>query len=190
MEFRIQKKKDISEINQKIMTIPYYSDFFSPILETSPITQATIGFDEIREKENIINELDEYVMTKTRYIGKYGLRETIEYYKTEKPKLLSRFIVKTYYDLLEILERLDNAKIIHGNINENTILCRDVDGKPIIYGFQNLTTEPKHTDLYTVATLLGEITPKTEKLYETISMMLQPDMTPSKMKELLRNSQL
>jgi len=122
----IEKKVDINEqLHKTIRNMPYYSDFFSPILEIVPVELEHIDTKMTKSK-------DELILCRKREIGKHTLSKTLEIYKTNHPKLLSRYIKKCCCDLIDALLQLQKANIVDIEISDETIQTRDIDERPII----------------------------------------------------------
>ena len=157
---KIQKKEDTSEnettISKKIVTIKNYKKYFAPILQTEDININVLDNDEI-DKCDIIhdnkNPKPEYESNKIKYIGKYTL---LNYYvKTISinPQFINIFI-ENHIILLEALEKLESAQIVHYDLKENNIMIQDKDNRPIIidFGLSMDTTKPMEHYFYSYYT--------------------------------------
>uniref|UniRef100_A0A6C0I3T4 Uncharacterized protein n=1 Tax=viral metagenome TaxID=1070528 RepID=A0A6C0I3T4_9ZZZZ len=130
--FRIENVSDIREdLHERIRQIPYYSDNFSPILEITPIGLGNRETQELLSNTKLDSN-EKMILCKTRYIGIYDLRTSLDQYKSKHPKLFDRYLKKCCYDLLNSANLLQEANINDIELTEEVIICRDVDGKPII----------------------------------------------------------
>jgi serine/threonine protein kinase len=157
---KIQQKEETSEnetlIGKKIMTIKNYKNYFAPILETENINIKSIDDDEEIEKCDIIhNNKDpkaKYESEKIKYVGKDTL---IKYYL----KILSNYkfiniFIENHIILLEALEKLESAQIIHYDLKENNVMIQDTDKRPIIidFGLSIDATKPMESSFYSYYT--------------------------------------
>jgi serine/threonine protein kinase len=156
---KIQKKEETSEnetlIGKKIMNIKNYKNYFAPIIQTEDIKIDVLDNKEL-EKCDIIHDNEdpntEYESEKIKYIGKDTL---LKYYM----KLLSndKFInvfIENHIILLEALEKLESAQIIHYDLKENNIMIQDTDKRPIIidFGLSIDSTKPMENFFYSYYT--------------------------------------
>jgi len=138
---KIQKKEKTSEnekmIGKKIIVIKNYKEYFAPILENSDVNIYLLDEDEMEKCNFINNEQDpntKYESEKINYIGKYTI---IGYYLkniSNEKNFISSFI-ENHIILLEALEKLESAKIIHYDLKENNIMIHDKEHRPIIIDF-------------------------------------------------------
>lgn len=147
---KIQRKKSTSEretnIGKIIQTIPNYSQYFAPVIETCEIRMGTIDANQIKKCEFIDNNTA-YSSNKILYVGKYTLADYLLYVFQKYPKNFFRELSKTYKDLLMDISKLNDSGIIHFDLRENNILCRDKDGRPIVIDFGlSLTTDIMEND--------------------------------------------
>jgi serine/threonine protein kinase len=156
---KIQKKEETSEnetlIGKKIMNIKNYKNYFAPIIQMEDIKIDILDNKEL-EKCDIIHDNEdpntEYESEKIKYIGKDTL---LKYYM----KLLSndKFInifIENHIILLEALEKLESAQIIHYDLKENNIMIQDTDKRPIIidFGLSIDSTKPMENFFYSYYT--------------------------------------
>jgi serine/threonine protein kinase len=156
---KIQKKEETSEnetlIGKKIMNIKNYKNYFAPIIQTEDIKIDVLDNKELEKCDIIHDNKDlntEYESEKIKYIGKDTL---LKYYM----KLLSndKFInvfIENHIILLEALEKLESAQIIHYDLKENNIMIQDTDKRPIIidFGLSIDVTKPMENYFYSYYT--------------------------------------
>jgi serine/threonine protein kinase len=156
---KIQKKEETSEnetlIGKKIMNIKNYKNYFAPIIQTEDIKIDVLDNKELEKCDIIHDNKDpntEYESEKIKYIGKDTL---LKYYM----KLLSndKFInvfIENHIILLEALEKLESAQIIHYDLKENNIMIQDTDKRPIIidFGLSIDSTKPMENFFYSYYT--------------------------------------
>jgi serine/threonine protein kinase len=159
---KIQKKEETSEnetlIGKKIMNIKNYKNYFAPILETENIQISSLDDEELDQCDIIHKNKDpkaEYESEKIKYIGKDTL---IKYYMEllSKNKFINIFI-ENHIILLEALEKLESAEIIHYDLKENNIMIQDSDKRPIIidFGLSIDATKPMESYFYSYYTKYG-----------------------------------
>jgi len=157
---KIQQKEETSEnetlIGKKIMTIKNYKNYFAPILETENINIKSIDDDEEIEKCDIIhNNKDpkaKYESEKIKYVGKDTL---IKYYiNLLSNKNFINIFIENHIILLESLEKLESAQIIHYDLKENNVMIQDTDKRPIIidFGLSIDVTKPMENFFYSYYT--------------------------------------
>jgi serine/threonine protein kinase len=157
---KIQKKEETSEneniIGNKIMTIKNYNNYFAPIIQSEDINIKSIDDDEEIEKCDIIHDNKDpkaiYESNKIKYIG---IDTLMKYYT----KILSndKFIyifIENHIILLEALEKLISAQIIHYDLKENNVMIQDTDKRPIIidFGLSIDVTKPMENFFYSYYT--------------------------------------
>ena len=157
---KIQKKEETSEneniIGNKIMTIKNYNNYFAPIIQSEDINIKSIDDDEEIEKCDIIHDNKDpkaiYESNKIKYIG---IDTLMKYYT----KILSndKFIyifIENHIILLEALEKLISAQIIHYDLKENNVMIQDRDKRPIIidFGLSIDVTKPMENFFYSYYT--------------------------------------
>lgn len=134
---KLQSNKETTknelDISAKIRQIVNYEENFAPIIENCPIK---IGQIETREIDNCKSIKDTNLeIDKIQYVG----RDTLSKYlfkmlKQHSKKFLELFL-ETHQVLLESLKKLNQVGIIHNDIKENNIMCRELDGRPILIDF-------------------------------------------------------
>ena len=159
---KIQKKEETSEnetlIGKKIMNIKNYKNYFAPILETENININFLDDEDLDQCDIIHNNKDpnaKYESEKIKYIGKDTI---LKYYM----KLLSndKFInifIENNIILLEALEKLESAQIIHYDLKDNNVMIQDSDKRPIIidFGLSIDVTKPMESYFYSYYTKYG-----------------------------------
>jgi tRNA A-37 threonylcarbamoyl transferase component Bud32 len=159
---KIQKEKETSnrevEIGKKIKNIKGYSQYFAPIIESCEIKVSEIKDEELEKCKFITKEMREkkYESNKIRYVGK----ETLGGYLKNETKNISqiesyfRKLINTHMTLLKGITKLNNANIMHFDLKENNIMCREKSGRPIIidYGL-SVNTENIESKEYDVKSI-------------------------------------
>jgi serine/threonine protein kinase len=157
---KIQKKEQTSDnetsIGKKIMTIKNYKNYFAPIIQTEDINIKSLDDDELEKCDIIHDNKDpkaEYESEKIKYIGKDTL---LKYYiKTiSTNKKFINIFIENHITLLEALEKLESAQIVHYDLKENNIMIQDSDKRPIIidFGLSIDTTKPMEEYFYSYYT--------------------------------------
>jgi serine/threonine protein kinase len=141
---KIQAKKDILtneiEIGKIIKEIENYKEYFSPIIENCPIKLTEIETTNRGNVEecNIVNKIKndpELQLNKILYVGNNTLWNYLLLVLKENPHKFTELLLESHITLLDGLKKLIDAGIIHNDIKENNIVCRDIDGRPIIIDF-------------------------------------------------------
>lgn len=136
---KIQKKPTTSEretkIGEMIKQIPDHSNFFAPVVETCYINMGQIDINEIKRCDFIKDPNNSYSSNKILYVGKYSLAEYLLYIFQKVPKIFFRELLSSYKYLLVGISKLNNIGVIHFDLKENNIMCRDKDGRPILIDF-------------------------------------------------------
>jgi serine/threonine protein kinase len=164
---KIQKKKRFSrydnssitekevKIGNKIKKITNYADFFAPIVESCPISISKMSNQgELKKCELIDNEMtgnkipEEFDSNKIKYAGKNSLSD---YLLSKKSVILKSFIEKQI-DILESLQLLYDSGVIHFDLKENNIICKDKTGAPVIIDF-GLSIDIDELNTYSMETL-------------------------------------
>jgi serine/threonine protein kinase len=159
---KIQKKEETSEnetlIGKKIMNIKNYKNYFAPILETENIQISSLDNEEVDQCDIIHNNKDpkaKYESEKIKYIGKDTL---IKYYmKVLSNNKFINIFIENHIILLESLEKLESAQIIHYDLKENNVMIQDSNKRPIIidFGLSIDATKPMETYFYSYYTKYG-----------------------------------
>lgn len=140
---KIQNKKSVSnnetEIGKKIMRIKHYDDYFAPVIKSEKINIADINDDEIKNCVFMHDDKNahhtEYESNRVLYVGKLTLANYLTKMASAYPDQIIGIFIATDIILLEGLQKLVDANIIHYDLRENNIMVRDADGRPIIIDF-------------------------------------------------------
>ena len=161
-KIEIEKSTIFNEINvsNKIKQIPDYEDRFSPILENAPLELGKINVKEINDCK-IVERITEPNSTrleinKIKYVGKDSLEIYLLKMLEENPDKFIEMLIDTHIYLLDSLTELNKVGIIHNDIKENNILCRDESGVPIIIDF-GLSIESEYLRLPPQASIIGSL---------------------------------
>ena len=141
---KIDNSEDEIKIGKIIQTIPYYTQFFSPIESACIVNTKSINYDLIKSNAIMQNDFGEfaketaYSSSKIRYVGKYTLDQYIKLIQDEKNKK----IYDTHLHLLTALEKLLEKDIIHFDLKTTNIMFDDIQSIPIIidFGISNVIT--------------------------------------------------
>src|SRR6056300_144192 len=143
---KIQKERETSEnevyIGERIQEIKNYSRYFAPVVERCDVDIGTIEDSELKKCEFIDDDKKaeksmSYEINKIPYVGKKTLGEYIQTLleqNTEDNKF-SNYFINSYKILLEALHKLSTNGIVHYDIKENNVMCRDTKKRPIIIDF-------------------------------------------------------
>jgi serine/threonine protein kinase len=152
-------KNELS-VSKKIQTIPNYEEGFSPIIENCPVQLSSIDNKAIEECKIIkprSNEPEQVMdFNKIKYAGKRSLGSYLMVILKENPERFMEFLVETHLTLLDDISELNKVGVVHNDIKENNIMCRDVDGRPIIIDF-GLSMEKEYIFLPTPEPLIGSL---------------------------------
>ena len=137
---KIQEQKDISdretENSNKIKLIQGYGNFFAPILKTCSISIGMIKNDEIKKCDFLQkNTQENFISNKIKYVSKYTLQDYLFYILKNKPDLFINTFLESYLYLLNSIDKLFNANIIHYDLKENNIMYDVKHNRPIIIDF-------------------------------------------------------
>jgi len=134
-------KNEIS-IGKIIQTIPNFEENFAPILETCPIDIKTVNqwTDDIENCKAFSTDPSRTTTTtietnKIKYVGTNTLWTYLMVELKENPHKFVELMLETHMTLLDSLQKLAQAGIVHNDLKENNIICRDEDGRPIIIDF-------------------------------------------------------
>jgi serine/threonine protein kinase len=148
---KLQSSKLVSQneinIGKLLEAVPDYEEHFSPIVENCPIGIGEIETKEIGNCEPIKkSNATDIVINKIKYEGENTLAKYLLIMLKENPQKFSELFLETHITLLESLKKLQELEVIHNDIKENNIICRDVDGRPIIIDF-GISMEKKYMRL-------------------------------------------
>jgi serine/threonine protein kinase len=142
---KVQKSKKTSahevEIGKEIKKIRGYASYYAPIIESCKLKLGDINNEEDIKKckiiENVELKEEKYESNKIPYVGKSTLLERV-YEDTKNIRGIESYF-KRYIDkhvvLLKGIEKLNEAGIMHLDLKENNIMCRDKSGRPILIDF-------------------------------------------------------
>jgi len=126
-------------IGKKIQSITDYEEYFSPILEKYPIELKQIEKEqpELSDCEVTKDLKDDTTifLDKIKYVGKNSLQNYLSIMKKGEHKKFLELFLETNIILLESLEKLNKIGIIHNDLKEDNIICRNDDGRPILIDF-------------------------------------------------------
>jgi len=126
-------------IGKKIQSITDYEEYFSPILEKYPIELKQIEKEQPELSDcEVTNDLKDdttIFLDKIKYVGKNSLQNYLSIMKKGEPKKFLELFLETNIILLESLEKLNEIGIIHNDLKEDNIICRNDDGRPILIDF-------------------------------------------------------
>lgn len=154
---KVQKKKSTSineaEISKRIMTIKHYDNYFAAVVKSERINIAKMKDDEIEQCEFLHTDTKDltYESNKILYIGKYTLANYLTKIASMKPEHFVLTLIECNIILLEGLQKLVDAGIIHYNLRESNIMIRETNNRPIIVDFGisiDGTVEIKPTSFY------------------------------------------
>lgn len=143
---KIQKEKETSEsevyIGEKIQQIANYSRYFAPVLENCEVDIHEIEDNELQKCDFIDTDRKsgqpmKYEMNKIPYVGKNTLGDYIQQLleRNMTSNQFTKYFINSYKILLQGLHKLNVNGIVHYDIKENNIMCRDVQKRPIIIDF-------------------------------------------------------
>jgi serine/threonine protein kinase len=138
---KIQKKEETSanetQIGKKIMAIRSYDEYFAPVLKTENINISQLNKEQIDNCEFIHNDKDgntKYESNEIKYVGEFSLKKYLSKIITSSQEFL-RILLSDHIVLLEAIEKLIDAGIVHYDLKENNVMMRTKDGRPIIIDF-------------------------------------------------------
>jgi len=154
-----------TEIGKIVTTIPRYKYRFAPIIEACPIDVSTIGSTEISKCEVITKSINKqshpsFISNKIKYVGKYTLGDYLDRLITSSSSTSSKSVDNYFKELIDIhiyllqsLQLLVNANIIHYDLKENNIMFDETHAVPIIIDFGlsfqiNKLTEANYADAF------------------------------------------
>ena len=137
-------------MGKKIQKIPGYAQYYAPIIESCDITVGALNNDAEVKKCEFINMAPEYKnktyeSNRIRYVGKNTLGEYWVKEAANVSQLESYFrkLINTHTTLLTGIAKLNAANIMHFDMKENNIMCKDKSGRPIIIDF-GLSVDTTH----------------------------------------------
>lgn len=143
---KIQKEKETSVnevyIGKKIQEINNSTRYFAPVTESCDVDVGNIENSELKkcdfiEADKKAEKSMSYEINKIPYVGKKTLGEYIQKLVEQnvEDNKFSNYFINSYKILLEALHKLSANGIVHYDIKENNIMCRDVKKRPIIIDF-------------------------------------------------------
>jgi len=144
---KIQHTNDISknekEIGEKIINelSDDYEKYFSPVMEDCPVKIETLN-EEMNEEMNECNIIAEGLskktplqMSKMKYVGEHDLLVYYENMNGRKNKYeIIEKMIRGLRHSLRGLKQLADIDVVHYDIKENNIICRD-SGTPVFIDF-------------------------------------------------------
>jgi serine/threonine protein kinase len=129
------------QMRQSNKRIKQYYDYFAPVISSCPLQIASIEKDDIRscsvlqrveEEPELANQ---FVSTKIRYVGKQTLKEhLLERLLIDTPTFFAHLLETQLY-LLQGLEKLTKANIIHYDLKSNNVMFHEKIQNPILIDF-------------------------------------------------------
>lgn len=145
------------EIGNIVKQIPHYMFWYSPLLNTCPISFSTLKkYEEEGESCNALKaesnpaSKPQFISSKIRYAGKY----IIDYLDTLPPDIYVKKVITTYAYLDAAITRLYQHGIIHNDIKENNVLYDLYNHSPniidfgISYKISDLEDESKESAIF------------------------------------------
>lgn len=121
-------------IGKKVMKIPNYGRYFSPIIETCPLNVSHID-DKEMSKCLIYDKRTKFTTNKMKYVGENTLYSGLKKLANTYPKLFIRLIINSSMDVYKQFQMLNDNKIIHMDVKQDNIVLKDTTNKPIIIDF-------------------------------------------------------
>jgi tRNA A-37 threonylcarbamoyl transferase component Bud32 len=150
---KIQKHRQVSKnevlIGEKIQKISGHDNYYAPILETCDVSVRDLKNVEEAKKCDFMKNADEfldkqYESNKIRYVGKNTLGDyfTQETANISQIETYFRKMINIHKHVLTGIMKLNDENIMHFDIKENNIICKNKSGRPILidYGISVDTT--------------------------------------------------
>jgi len=148
-----EEQSTYNEINigKKVMKIPNYGRYFSPIIETCPLNVSRID-DKEMSKCLIYDKRTKFTTNKMKYVGENTLYSGLKKLANTYPKLFIRLIINSSMDVYKQFQLLNDNKIIHMDVKQDNIVLKDTTNKPIIidFGLSFDVSEFKASDVFFV----------------------------------------
>lgn len=129
-------------IGEKIQKITNGHQYYAPIVSSCNVSLSKVTDSEIekckilpKNKEGLTTNAVKYEANQIRYVGKDTLLQYLLGVFKSKPENLVRTIVHSHNKLLDGFRKLALEGIIHFDVKENNIMCKDKSGTPIIIDF-------------------------------------------------------
>jgi len=143
---KIQKYKETSthevKIGKIIKKIPRYSRYFAPIIESCDVTIDMLNNDSEAKKCDFLdissqNRAKTYESNRIRYVGKHTLAEYLlqEVKSIKQMENYFRKWINIHITLLNSVSKLNTANVVHMDIKENNIMCKEKSGQPVLIDF-------------------------------------------------------
>jgi serine/threonine protein kinase len=156
---KVQRKVSTSKIEEDIgkiiTTIKNYEDYFAPVMESCPVSIATLENDEIKKCDFLRDPKareSTYQSNKIKYVGKDSLGDYLFHILKTHPKQLYRKMMQSYLHVMQGLVYLSEKNIVHYDLKDNNIIVQTKTGNPILIDFglsiQNFPT-PDENSFYT-----------------------------------------
>jgi len=127
---------------------PKYYDYFAPVMSTCPLKMASIKKDDINQCEVLQNadhqqdqqqtdltHTNPFVSIKIRYVGNQTLKEHLMQRLLKDTPTFFGHMIETQLYLLNSLEKLEKAKVIHYDLKSNNIMFHEKIQNPVIIDF-------------------------------------------------------
>lgn len=121
-------------IGKRVMRIPNYSRYFSPIIESCPLNVSHIDDSEMN-KCLIYDKTLDFMTNRMKYVGENTLYSGLKTLVNEYPKLFIRLIINSSMDIYKQFQLLNDNKIVHMDVKQDNIVLKDTTNKPIIIDF-------------------------------------------------------
>ena len=112
-----------------------HTRYFAPIEKVEAVALVSLTKNEIKKCRECGDDKKEYVRITRRGIGRQTLEHRIEEYKKNLPSSTTEKIEDYYEHITEGLLKLNDAHIVHFNIQPENIIYSDTDYCPIITDF-------------------------------------------------------
>lgn len=143
---KIQKYKETSkhevEIGNLIKKIPHYSRYFAPIIESCDVTVDMLNNDAEAKKCDFIDvssryRAKTYESNRIAYVGKNTLADSLLQGAKNVRQLENYFRkwINTHILVLNGVSKLNAVNILHMDMKENNVMCKDKSGRPVIIDF-------------------------------------------------------
>jgi len=147
---KVQRKLATSKIEEHIGNLlkekypATFQRYFAPVIDNCLLDVSTISSDEAIQKCDFLHksllaekQSQMYESNQIQYVGKYSLADflNMKSMKESKEGTFLTFFLNTHITLLEALAMMVEANIVHLDLKENNIICKDKTGRPIIIDF-------------------------------------------------------
>lgn len=146
---KVQKNRETAnhevEIGKKIKAMDnykQYSKYYAPIMESCDVTIRELKSTEEAKKCDFMKNADEimdkpYESNRIRYVGENTLGEYLvkETSNINQIESYYRKLINTNLTILTGISKLNNENIMHFDMKENNIICKNKSGRPVIIDF-------------------------------------------------------